>query len=182
MIILGIETSCDETAAAVFVDGTRILSSVVSSQIAVHNPYGGVVPELASRKHIEAIVPVVESAIGQAGLAPDGPRRHCRHPGARADRLPAGRIHLCQGLCLCPGHSLGWRQSPGRAHQLGFSRPRPPAVSRLWPCWPPAATPGSITLPPTPRWPSWDRPATMPPAKPTTKWPRCSGWAIRGGA
>ncbi len=66
MIILGIETSCDETAAAVVIDGTEILSSVVSSQIAVHHPYGGVVPELASRKHIEAIVPVVNEAISKA--------------------------------------------------------------------------------------------------------------------
>ena len=71
MIILGIETSCDETAAAVCIDSERILSSVVSSQIAVHHPYGGVVPELASRKHIEAIVPVVESALEQAGVDPD---------------------------------------------------------------------------------------------------------------
>ena len=68
MIILGIETSCDETAAAVCADGTQILSSVVSSQVAIHCAYGGVVPELASRKHIEAIVPVVESAIEQAGV------------------------------------------------------------------------------------------------------------------
>jgi N6-L-threonylcarbamoyladenine synthase len=66
MIILGIETSCDETAAAVVVDGRQILSSVVSSQIAVHHPYGGVVPELASRKHMEAIVPVVQEALGLA--------------------------------------------------------------------------------------------------------------------
>ncbi|MDP4857742.1 MAG: tRNA (adenosine(37)-N6)-threonylcarbamoyltransferase complex transferase subunit TsaD, partial [Desulfobacterales bacterium] len=50
MIVLGIETSCDETAAAVVADGRRILSSVVSSQVAVHRPFGGVVPELASRK------------------------------------------------------------------------------------------------------------------------------------
>jgi N6-L-threonylcarbamoyladenine synthase len=68
MIILGIETSCDETAAAVVEDGTRILSSVVSSQVDVHHMYGGVVPEIAARKHIEAIVPVVESAIIQSGL------------------------------------------------------------------------------------------------------------------
>ena len=60
MILLGIESSCDETAAAIVADGKKVLSSVVSSQIAVHHPYGGVVPELASRKHIEAIVPVVE--------------------------------------------------------------------------------------------------------------------------
>jgi N6-L-threonylcarbamoyladenine synthase len=69
MIILGIETSCDETAAAVVSDGHRIRSSVVASQIAVHHPYGGVVPELASRKHIEAIVPVVNQALEAAAVA-----------------------------------------------------------------------------------------------------------------
>ncbi len=68
MKILGIETSCDETAAAVVEDGSRILSSVVASQTEVHHPYGGVVPELASRKHIEAILPVVEEALEKAGI------------------------------------------------------------------------------------------------------------------
>ncbi|MBT7698471.1 MAG: tRNA (adenosine(37)-N6)-threonylcarbamoyltransferase complex transferase subunit TsaD, partial [Desulfobacterales bacterium] len=68
MLILGIESSCDETAAAVVKDGKTILSSVVSSQIEVHNPYGGVVPELASRKHIEAIAPVVKEAITESGI------------------------------------------------------------------------------------------------------------------
>lgn len=68
MLILGIETSCDETAAAVVRNGTTILSSVVASQINVHHPYGGVVPELASRKHIEAIVPVVREAMDSAGV------------------------------------------------------------------------------------------------------------------
>ncbi len=68
MIILGIETSCDETAAAVVRDGSSILASVVSSQVEVHHRYGGVVPELASRKHIEAIVPVVDKAMTKAGL------------------------------------------------------------------------------------------------------------------
>jgi N6-L-threonylcarbamoyladenine synthase len=70
MIVLGIESSCDETAAAVVAGGKRILSSVVASQVQVHHPYGGVVPELASRKHVEAIVPVVRQAIEQAGLTP----------------------------------------------------------------------------------------------------------------
>lgn len=69
MKILGIETSCDETAASVIEDGARILSSVVASQVTVHHPYGGVVPELASRKHIEAIVPVVEEALETAGIS-----------------------------------------------------------------------------------------------------------------
>jgi len=65
--ILGIETSCDETAAAVVRAGEQQLSSVVSSQIATHRPYGGVVPELASREHLRAIVPVVRQALAEAG-------------------------------------------------------------------------------------------------------------------
>jgi N6-L-threonylcarbamoyladenine synthase len=69
MIVLGIESSCDETAASVVKDGRTVLSSVVASQIDVHHIYGGVVPELASRKHIEAIVPVVTQAVEKAGLS-----------------------------------------------------------------------------------------------------------------
>lgn len=68
MFILGIESSCDETAAAVVRDGVTVLSSKISSQIDVHHRYGGVVPELASRKHIEAINPVVAEAIKAAGI------------------------------------------------------------------------------------------------------------------
>jgi N6-L-threonylcarbamoyladenine synthase len=68
MRILGIESSCDETAAAVVVDGREILSSVVSSQLDIHRKYGGVVPELASREHLRQIVPVVREALLQAGL------------------------------------------------------------------------------------------------------------------
>src|SRR5437016_7554366 len=67
MRILGIESSCDETAAAVVEDGERVLSSVVASQLATHGKYGGVVPELASREHLRAIVPTVRLALEQAG-------------------------------------------------------------------------------------------------------------------
>src|SRR5258708_19724884 len=66
MRILGIETSCDETAAAVVEDNAVILSSVVASQLATHGKYGGVVPELASREHLRAVVPVVRLALEQA--------------------------------------------------------------------------------------------------------------------
>jgi N6-L-threonylcarbamoyladenine synthase len=66
--ILGIESSCDETAAAIVADGREILSSVVASQLDVHRKYGGVVPELASREHLRQIVPVVREALSQAGL------------------------------------------------------------------------------------------------------------------
>src|SRR3982074_2560684 len=65
--ILGIETSCDETAAAVVRSGEQMVSNVVFSQIATHQPYGGVVPELASREHLRAIVPVVRQALAEAG-------------------------------------------------------------------------------------------------------------------
>jgi N6-L-threonylcarbamoyladenine synthase len=65
--ILGIESSCDETGAAVVRSGEKILSNVVFSQIATHQPYGGVVPELASREHLRAIVPVVRKALADAG-------------------------------------------------------------------------------------------------------------------
>src|SRR5258708_7348774 len=67
--IFGIESSCDETAAAVVADGRRILSSIVSSQIDIHRKYGGVVPELASREHLRKIVPVVREALDQAKIA-----------------------------------------------------------------------------------------------------------------
>jgi N6-L-threonylcarbamoyladenine synthase len=67
-LILGIESSCDETAAAVVRHGTETLSNVVASQIETHAPYGGVVPELASREHLRNIVPVVRTAIAEAGV------------------------------------------------------------------------------------------------------------------
>ncbi|MGI8640276.1 MAG: tRNA (adenosine(37)-N6)-threonylcarbamoyltransferase complex transferase subunit TsaD [Pyrinomonadaceae bacterium] len=69
MLILGIESSCDETAAAVVRDGREILSSVISSQIELHKPYGGVMPELASREHLEKIEPVVKEALEKAGVS-----------------------------------------------------------------------------------------------------------------
>ncbi len=69
MKILGIETSCDETAAAVVEDGRRLRSNVIASQAALHGEYGGVVPEVASRQHLEAILPVVEAARQEAGCA-----------------------------------------------------------------------------------------------------------------
>src|ERR687897_807755 len=68
MLVLGIETSCDDTAAAVLLDGRRILANVVSSQDQIHGLYGGVVPELASRQHIGNILPIIDSALKKAGV------------------------------------------------------------------------------------------------------------------
>ena len=71
MKILGIESSCDETAAAVVADGRRLLSSVVHSQIDIHAQYGGVVPEVAARSHIEMITPVIDRALAEAACSWD---------------------------------------------------------------------------------------------------------------
>lgn len=69
MLVLGVETSCDDTAAAVLRDGRSILANVVSSQDQIHGPYGGVVPELASRQHMQNILPIVDAALRSADVA-----------------------------------------------------------------------------------------------------------------
>src|SRR3569832_347362 len=68
VLILGIECSCDETAAAVVEGGGRVLSSVVASQTELHKEYAGVVPEIASRAHVERVLPVMREALAQAGV------------------------------------------------------------------------------------------------------------------
>lgn len=70
MIVLGIESTCDETGAALVRDGHEILSNIVSSQIDIHDAYGGVVPELACRRHVDLIIPVIESCFSEADLTP----------------------------------------------------------------------------------------------------------------
>ena len=102
MKILAIETSCDETAAAVVADGRDVLSSVVSSQVDVHARYGGVVPEVASRAHVELLTPVVAEALLQAGLT-----------GWDLDAVAAttgpGLIgSLLVGLSAAKGYALAW--------------------------------------------------------------------------
>ena len=67
-IIMGIESSCDETSVAILKDGNKVLSNIISSQIDVHKVYGGVVPEIASRKHLEAINIVIDQALNEAGV------------------------------------------------------------------------------------------------------------------
>lgn len=69
MLILGIDTSCDDTSASVVEDGTKIISNIISSQTEIHKKYGGIVPELASRRHIEMIWPVVDEALTTAGVS-----------------------------------------------------------------------------------------------------------------
>lgn len=101
MHILGIESSCDETAAAVVEDGQRILSSVVASQITIHQPYGGVVPELASRQHIKAITRVVDRALSEAGINKD------RIDAVAVTRGPGLVGCLLVGFCYAKAFAFG---------------------------------------------------------------------------
>ena len=68
MLVLGLETSCDETAAAVLKDGDTLLSNIINDQIGVHSPYGGIVPELAGRSHNERVHRVIKEAVAEAGV------------------------------------------------------------------------------------------------------------------
>src|SRR6266487_103927 len=92
-MILALETSCDETAAAVVTHDGRVLSNIVSSQADLHAKYGGIVPEIASRRHLELIAPVVREALEQAGATLDDVDRVVVAPApARAGR-PSRRPH-----------------------------------------------------------------------------------------
>jgi N6-L-threonylcarbamoyladenine synthase len=101
--VLGIETSCDETSAAVVSGGRRVLSSVVSSQFELHECHGGVVPELAARRHVTAIVPVVEQALRDAGV----------------DRDDLDAIAVTQGPGLAGALVVGMNAAKGMAYALG---------------------------------------------------------------
>ncbi len=109
-LILGIESSCDETAAAVVERGARQLSNVVASQIAIHSPYGGVVPELASREHLRAIVPIVEAAIREAGVT-------MREAGFGMDSIDA--IAVTEGPGLAGALLVGIGYAKALAYGLG---------------------------------------------------------------
>ncbi len=100
MNVLGIETSCDETAAAVVSDGRAVRSSVVSSQVDLHARYGGVVPEIAGRAHVELLVPAVEEAMARAGL---------ERPDAVAATYGPGLVgSLLVGLSAAKGLAMSW--------------------------------------------------------------------------
>ncbi len=104
MRVLGIETSCDETAAAVVADGVEVMAARVASQVPRHRKFGGVVPEIASRAHLETILPVVEETLAQAALAPD-------QLDAIAVTVRPGLIgSLLVGVSFAKGLALVWRK------------------------------------------------------------------------
>ena len=178
MRVLGIETSCDETAAAVVEDGRRVLSDVVSTQIEIHRRWGGVVPELASRNHVVQVMPVVDEALRGAGV--EGPALD----GIAVTSGPGLVGALLVGVQVAKALSLAWDVPLARVNHLEghllatFLSEEAPAFPYLgW--WSRAATPPST-------WPrtsaatgSSGRPATTPPARPSTRGPSCSGCPIR---
>ncbi len=109
MHLLAIETSCDETAAAVIKDGRVVLSNIVASQIDLHQRYGGVVPELASRQHITAILPVVEAALAEAGLS--------------LDQIDAVGVTCGPGLAGALLVGVAWARAPRTSPHRAPSRP-----------------------------------------------------------
>jgi N6-L-threonylcarbamoyladenine synthase len=118
-LILGIETSCDETSAAIIEDGERILSNIIASQIDLHAQYGGVFPEVASRAHIEAITPVVAQAFDQAGVTLDDVEALAvtRGPGLAGSLLVG--MNYAKGLALGRGLPLiGVNHLEGHVYSL----------------------------------------------------------------
>ena len=89
MLILGLETTCDETSAAVVRDGREVLSNIVSSQIDLHAKFGGVVPEVAARAHLECLNPIIDEALKAAGIT------------RPAQQLAAIAVANCPGLIGC---------------------------------------------------------------------------------
>jgi len=118
-LILGIETSCDETGAAVVEDGVRMRSNVVASQIDLHAQYGGVFPEVASRAHIEAIAPIVEQGLADAGVTLDAIDAIAvtRGPGLAGSLLVG--VNFAKGLALARGLPLvGVNHLEGHVYSL----------------------------------------------------------------
>lgn len=139
MNILGVETSCDETAAAIVIDGRIVLSNVISSQIAIHQAHGGVVPELAARGQVRAIIPVIREGIAGAGIGFDeiDAIAFTQGPGLAGSLVvgvnAAKALAMSLGVPLVPINHLeahvyaNWLQLPGQ----DFTSPRLPAVCLL---------------------------------------------------
>ncbi len=131
MKVLGIETSCDETAAAVVEDGRRALSDVVATQIEIHRRWGGVVPELASRNHVVQVLPVVDEAMRKAGASPGD------LDGIAVTSGPGLVGALLVGVQVAKALSLGWQVPLVRVNHLEghlvatFLSEEPPAFPYL---------------------------------------------------
>jgi tRNA N6-adenosine threonylcarbamoyltransferase len=134
MLILGVESSCDETAAAVIEDGTKVHSNIIASQIAIHKKYGGVVPELASREHLEKIGGVVSEALDVAGI------KHADIDGIAVTQGPGLVGSLLVGINYAKGIAfaldkpiVGINHIEGHVYSVAFEFPPPeyPALALI---------------------------------------------------
>jgi len=186
-LVLAIETSCDETAAAVMRGGRELLANVVASQVDFHARFGGVVPEIASRKHTEAIVGVVGEAMSRAGEALGTAEFGFADLDAIAVTYGPGLIGAlvvgvayAKGLSMATGVPLvGVNHLEGHIFANVFADPdvAPPLVALVSR----AATPRSCTCPSGACTTRWARRSTMRPARRSTKWQKSSGWATPAG-
>ena len=101
--MLGIESSCDETAASVVAGGRRVLSNIIASQIALHQRYGGVVPEIASRKHLENVIPTIQEALDSAGVTLDEVDTIAGNRRPWSGRNASGGVERSEGAGVEPG-------------------------------------------------------------------------------
>ena len=123
MKILAIETSCDETAAAVVEDGRTVLSNIINTQIKIHEKYGGVVPEIASRNHIEVISTVVKEALKQADTdLKDIEAIACTYGPGLVGALLVG-VRLCKSSKLCFKKTTNTSKSHRRSHLSKLHNP-----------------------------------------------------------
>ncbi|NLH99757.1 MAG: tRNA (adenosine(37)-N6)-threonylcarbamoyltransferase complex transferase subunit TsaD, partial [Chthonomonadales bacterium] len=111
-MLLGLETSCDETSAALVADGSRILSSVVASQADLHARWGGVVPEAASRKHVERVLPVITEALESAGAT------HEDIHGIAVTNRPGLVGALVVGVAAAKALAYAWRKPVFGVHHV----------------------------------------------------------------
>ena len=182
MRVLGIETSCDETAAAVY-DGERgLLSHCLYSQVQLHAEYGGVVPELASRDHVRKLLPLIQTGARRGRHSARADRRRRLHRRARTGRRAAGRRVRSPAAWPSPGDvpAVGVHHLEGHLLAPDARSRRRPSF-RSWRCWCPAATRCS------PKCAAWATTrssaprSTMPPARRSTRRRSCSGCRIPAG-
>ena len=181
MRVLGLETSCDETAAAVVEDGRRALSDVVSTQVDIHRRWGGVVPELASRNHVVQVLPVVDEALRRArcSLQDLDLIAVTRGPGLLGALLVG--VQLGKSLSVATGIPLvGVNHLEGHllAARLLPTPPEPPFLALV-------VSGGHTSLYAVKdfgQYRRWAAPATTPRARRTTRWPGCSACRTRVGS
>ena len=179
MRVLGIESSCDETAVAVYDEARGLLSHRLHSQVAMHQAYGGVVPELASRDHVRRLLPLVREALAEA----ESDRASIDGIAYTAGPGLIGALLVGEGFATALGVGVG----QARAGNSPLGGPSPGAPARAQTARLPVPRAAGLRRPYPARgcrgaWAAtgfWARPWTMPPGRPSTRPPNCSGCRIR---